>query len=413
MGRPAPWPVVAAFFAAALGAWLAACGVLVAAADDLAAGRTAFGDPVLAAHLAGLGFFPLAVGGASLHVLPMLLRNDGGRRRGAWAALVLLGGGLPLAVGLRDGDRPLVWAGVALVSAVLVLALAWVATLAARAPRDRRLLASRAGVSLAAAHAALALGAGAVLFDDPAALGVDPPRLLLAHLHLAALGWLTLLIVAVGRTLAPMLARAPAAPGRRLPREELALVAGLWLLVAGLVAESDWTALAGALAALLALAAFVAQLVHVARARRTEALEGPLAHFLAGALFLVQAAVLGLLALLGGADPYRTLPSYVVLFLGGWAAGITLGHAGKLLALSAWTWWPPGPRPKQAWLYPRRAWLAEAIAFAVGLELLAAGMLSRAEALAQAGAALLAASAAIALAAALLTISRGPRLAGS
>jgi hypothetical protein len=66
-------------------------------------------------------------------------------------------------------------------------------------------------------------------------LGVSHDRWLLVHLHLAALGRLALLILAVGRTLGPMLA--PAAQPRRHPLEELLLTPGLWLVLAGIAAD--------------------------------------------------------------------------------------------------------------------------------------------------------------------------------
>jgi len=105
-------------------------------------------------------------------------------------------------------------------------------------------------------------------------------------------------------------------------------------------------------------------------------LEAPLAHLLAGVLFLLQAAALGTAMLVGLVSTRTGLAAYVILLLLGWAAGVTLGHLGKLLSLSLWVWWPPGPRPKQNALYPRRVWLAEAAAFASGVEVLAIGALA-------------------------------------
>ena len=197
---------------------------------------------------------------------------------------------------------------------------------------------------------------------------MDHDRWLLVHLDLAILGWLTLLIVTVGRTLAPMLAQAPTAPPRRLPGLELALTAGLWTLLAGIAASSTAAAAVGGAVILATLGTFAAFLFRVARTRRA-GLEGPLAHFLAGVAFLLQAAVLGFLVLSGAVSDRRGLTAYVVFLLFGWAGGVTLGHLGKLLSLSLWVWWPPGPRPKQDDLYPRTLWLAEAAAFALGVEL--------------------------------------------
>jgi hypothetical protein len=138
-----------------------------------------------------------------------------------------------------------------------------------------------------------------------------------------------------------------------------------------------------------------------------EGIEGPLTHVVTGMFFLGQAAILGIGMLFGlEASPAR-LTAYVVALLVGWAGGVTLGHLGKLLSLSAWTWWPPGPRPKQAELYPRRIWLAEAIVFAVGIELLLNGVLAGSEAIVLLAGLLLVGAAATALVGAGRTVRAG------
>jgi hypothetical protein len=213
----------------------------------------------------------------------------------------------------------------------------------------------------------------------------------LIHFHVALIGWLALLIVTVGRTLGPMLALAPTAPPRAWPLEELVLTGGLWLLAAG-IAASRPLAFAGAVLILVALGRFGAQMLRVARTRRI-AIEGPLAHLVAGVVFLVEAAVLGFAVLADAVDADRALTAYAFLLLFGWAAGITAGHLPKLLSLSAWAWWPPGPRPKQADLYPRRLAQAEALLFAAGVETLALGVLVSSAAAARVGASLVAVSA--------------------
>ena len=100
------------------------------------------------------------------------------------------------------------------------------------------------------------------------------------------------------------------------------------------------------------------------------------------------------------------LAAYVIFLLLGWAAGVTLGHLGKLLSLSLWVWWPPGPRPKQDSLYPRRVWLVEAAMFACGVEVLAGGALAASRDVAIVGAALLAGAALLGVSGAGLTWSR-------
>src|SRR4029079_5908856 len=145
----------------------------------------------------------------------------------------------------------------------------------------------------------------------------------------------------------------------------------------------------------------------VARQRRLPGLEGPLVHLVTGLFFLGQAAVLGLGMVLGLAAPRRRLVAYVVALLVGWAGGVTLGHLGKVLSLSAWAWWPARPRAEQAALYPRRVWLVEAIVFAVGIELLLNGVLGGSEPVVLLATLLLAGAAANALAGAAVTVHAG------
>lgn len=405
VGRPAPFRLVAAFLVAGLACWLAAAAALLAAAPALAAGDAAAPGVLLGVHLLAVGFLPLAVAGAALHVLPTLLRTSPGARRGR-VAFAGLCGGPALAAGIAEDVPALTWAAAAVVAVGAAALLVEVGLLVARAPRGRLLLASRFGVAAAAVHALLAFALGAVAFEHERRPwpGIPQERLVAIHLHLAVLGWLTLLIVAVGRTLVPMLALAPAERPRRLPFEEAALAAGVWLAVLGFALGSRPLVVAAFAVTLVALARFGAVLGRAVRRARIEAIEGPVAHVAAGLAFLAEAAVVAVLLLARPPSP-RLLAAYVLLLLLGWAAGLTLGHAGKLLALSAWTWWPPGPRPKQAELYDRRAWLASAAAFAAGTQLLAAGVLAGSAATAQAGGGALVVSALAALAGAGRTVA--------
>ena len=391
MGGPVARNLLAAYVGLAMLGWLAATAALVAAAPRLAAGDLGAPAPLLAVHLLALGFLPLAVCGGTFHLLPVMLRNPLRHEGSLWLALPLLAGGAWLvAPGIAFGLPALLWPGAGLLAAGLLAVLAELGGLVWRAPRSRLLVASRSGVALSLFHAVAAFVLGAIVFahGDAPLLGTGHGRWLLVHLHLAALGWLALLILAVGRTLAPMLALAPAAPPRRLPLEEGLLTAGLWLLAAGIASGVQGLAAGGGALALAALGRFALLVARVLRTRRSQP-EGPLLHFAAGACYLVQAAALGF-ALLAGAGPQqRGLAAYVVLLLGGWAAGVTVGHLPKLLSLSLWVWWPPGPRPKQEALYPRRLAQAEAAVFAAGLETLAAGIYLGSGVAARAGAATL------------------------
>ena len=386
VGGPVGLRLLTAYLGAAVVAWVAAGVAAVVAAPDLAAGRPLDAAPVLAVHLVALGALPLAVSGASFHLLPVMLRNDLPSQRSLWVALPLLCGGAVVAGGIASGAAPAVWIGATAVTCGLGIVLWQLLALVARAPRGRQLIASRAGVALACGHVSAALCLGAVVFaEDRPFGGLAYERWLLIHLHVALIGWIALLILTVGRNLVPMLALAPAARVRRWPVDELGLVASLWLLLAGIGTESRPLTLVGAAAIVLTLGRFAALLVRVARTRRA-ALEAPLAHLLAGAVFLGQASALGLV-LAAGVGGTRLVCAYVAFLLVGWAGGVVLGHVPKLLSLSVWVWWPPGPRPKQAELYDRRLGVVESVVFAVGVEALAVGIAAGSTALARAGAA--------------------------
>jgi hypothetical protein len=395
VGGPVKLLLLAVYFGVALLGWLAAATAFIIATPQLAGGHVGAAEPVLAVHLLALGFLPLAVSGGAFHLLPVMLRNPLRSERRLAVALPLLAlGAWLVAPGVAYDIPAALWPGAALLAVGFVLVLLELGALVVRAPRGRMLVASRTGVALSLFHALSALTLGAIVFDqgDLPMLGVDHGRWLLVHLHLAVLGWLALLILAVGRTLGPMLALAPAARSRKLPVEELLLALGLWLLVAGLAADVTPLAYAGAGLVIVALGRFAALMARVGRTRRIEP-EGPLLHFLAGACFLAQAAVLGLLLLAGVGPQQRGVAAYVLFLLLGWAAGVTLGHLPKLLSLSIWVWWPPGPRPKQEALYPRRLAQLEAATFAAGVELAAIGVYAGSTTAARAGAAFLGAAA--------------------
>ena len=258
---------------------------------------------------------------------------------------------------------------------------------------------ARPAVGLAAANVVAGFVLGAIAFADggPEPLGIPFERLLLVHLSLAVVGWLTVMILAVGRTLVPMLAAAAAAPPRRLPLPELVLVAGLWAYAAGVAASVDALVGLGIVVMAGALVAPARLFLRSAFAGRIGAREGPAAHVVVGLAFVAEAVVVAVASLAGAGSGRRAAVACVLLVAIGWATGVILGHLGKLVALSGWGSWPPGPRPKQADLYPRRGWQLEVVLFAVGVELAALGVLVDSAATTRAGGALLLAAATVAL----------------
>jgi hypothetical protein len=397
-GTPAGLALTAPAYVAALIGWLAAALALLGSADELTAGATWAQEPVLAAHLVGLVLFPFAVTAAAWQLLPVMLRNDPATARARPLVLLLVAAGAPLAAALARDQGTWAAALAALLALGLGLLLVEIASLVLRAPRGRRLAVSRPAVALAGAHAAIAFALGALALEggtEP--LGIPYDRFLLVHLSVALIGWLTLLIAAVGRTLVPMLGLAPASPPRRLPAGELVIAAGLWLFVLGIGTERDALVVAGIVVMAAGLAPVAALFGRVALGAKPEAREGPVAHVAVGLVFLAQAALLGIVGALGAIDGRRAAITCVLLLGLGWASGVVLGHLGKLASLSAWGSWPPGPRPSQASLYPRRLWQVEVLVLAAGVELLGVGVLGESAGTARSGGALLVLAALLAL----------------
>lgn len=403
IGAAAPFRLVATLLISSLVVFAMTALAFLDAADELARGALATPAVLLAAHLLALGFLPLAVAGAALHVLPIFLRVQP-RPSVGWLAFGGLAAGPALAVAIARHEPGLAWPALALVVAGLAALLAEVARLVVSAPRGKLLVVSRLGVALAGLNGMLSFLLGVVLFRvqwQPWA-GIPHERLIAIHLHLAAVGCLTLLIVSVGRTLVPMLAMAPAAPRRSVPLEELLLASGTWLVVGGLAVGSLPLVLAGLAPTAVALGRFAALALRTARTRRSPSLEPPLGHVLVGLVLLCEAVVLAGVLASGRREP-EVLAAYAVLVLLGWAAGVTLGHLGKLLALSAWTWWPPGERPKQEVFFDRRAWALALVSFAGGVQLLALGPLLASATVGRLGGLLLVVTALLALGGALRT----------
>jgi hypothetical protein len=407
-GHPAPFELGAPAYLIALGGWLAASVLLFASADELVGLAIHSEETLGAAHAIGLVFFPFAVAAAIWQLLPVMLRNDPPRPRLRWLVLCLLLAGIPLGVAVGTGNDRLGAVSAALLGAGLVLILVELALMIRGAPQGRLIVVSRPAVALAMIDVAAAFALGVVAFADggPEPLGVPYERLLLVHVSLALVGWLTVMILAVGRTLVPMLAAAAAEPPRRVPWPELALVGGLWTFAAGVAGSVESLV---ALGIVLMAAAMLRPARIFVRASFTGTIgyrEGPAAHVTVGLAFLGQAVVVGLAAV-GGAGSGRRAAIACVLFVGvGWALGVILGHLGKLVSLAGWGAWPPGPRPKQADLYPRRAWQVEVVLFAVGVELLALGVLADSAPTARVGSALLVAAAAVALVGGIETVRR-------
>jgi hypothetical protein len=293
-------------------------------------------------HLVTLGFITSAVLGALYLVCPLALRLPLPEGRQDLAA------GFSWMVGVSgvashfwiESYQGMAWSG-----AMALLTPLWLGTRVlaglrrAPAPLEARLPIGLAILNLFAAGAlGIALG---VNKHDPflPAAQLDAVH---AHLHLAAVGFVTLMVVGAGYRMLPM--TLPAA----MPRGRLALASGL-VIEAGTVGLTAALLLAPALvpafAALIlsGIGLFLSRVVVMLRNRRPPPAERPrpdwaVFHALQALAYLALTGVLGLaLALMPPSELKLQLAmAYGVCGLLGFLCQIVLGVEARLLPLSAW-----------------------------------------------------------------------------
>lgn len=207
----------------------------------------------------------------------------------------------------------------------------------------------------------------------------------LAHAHLAAIGWGAMLVFGVGYRMLPMLLPAAMPRGRWAHASTWLLEAGLAWLVVGFLrgGRGLWPA---ALLIAAGIAAFFSRVVRMLRNRKPAppALRRPdwgVAHAMAAFVSLAAATALGIwLAAAERSDAtLAAAPAYGALGLVGFLSQVVAGVEGRMLPLFAWLWGfadrnhaelPPSlhaapPRPLQAAGFV--VWLAGVPALAVGL----------------------------------------------
>jgi len=165
----------------------------------------------------------------------------------------------------------------------------------------------------------------------------------IGHAHLAALGWATLMVVAAGSRLLPMLLPAAPPAERPLVRGVALFEIGVLALSGGLIAGSRW-ALAGAVAVGAGLALLGSRVLAMLRRRRPPPPGRrrpvfPIWHVTQALLCLALAALLGLLLAAAPAAAWtlRAILAYGVLGLVGFLAQIVVGVSGYLLPIYSWS----------------------------------------------------------------------------
>lgn len=349
-------------------------------------------------HLVTLGWISTSIFGASYAVAPLALRMP--LRTGAadvTASVLVIAGLSGVTAHFWFETYPgVAWSGGVILAAVCLLAARFfVALRRAKSPAAVRWIIGAAWGNLLLAAS---LGVLLAVDKDSPFLGVQHLGAVYAHVHLAAAGFATLMVMGVALRLIPMFL--PAAPP---------LGPAVWLMFGlfetGVLGLSASLLLGGGPKLLFAvllvagIACFFWNLGRALRNRRPAPPALPKPDLAVVQMFvavgcLAGAAAVGLHILLAEVLPLRWIMVYGVLGLVGFLAQAVLGVVPRLLPMVAWMHAFTGkgddrPRVSLYAMSSRRLQLLVLVAWTAGVPALAAGLYGDRNAVVSAGAGLL------------------------
>ena len=293
-------------------------------------------------HLVTLGFITSAILGALYLVCPLAFRMPLPAGRGDAIAAVswmIAVSGIASHFWLERYSG-LAWAGGLALATPLWLGTRVLAGLR-RSPAP---IAARLAMGLAIANLYVAGGLGVLAGANKheGFLPVVQLDAVHAHLHLAAVGFATLMVVGAGYRVLPMVLPSAMPGGPIAVASALVIAGGTWLLAAALLAAKDAVP-ACALVVLAGISLFLSRVVFMLRNRRPPPSARPrpdlaVVHVLQAFVYLLLAAGLGAyLAFAPRSDEtLRAAFAYGVFGLVGFLAQLVVGVAMRLLPMSAW-----------------------------------------------------------------------------
>lgn len=331
----------AAYFAFAHLCLLAVCTALVIAPRTIA-GFYYHPKMVAVVHLVTLGWISASVLGSLYMISPMTLGARLPRRKlDTWAFWFYAIGALGMTTHFWiDEPRGMIWS-----AAMVILGFAWVLARVGTGLSTSTLPSEiKVYFYLAFANLALAAGLGLLVGLDKylPVLGGRSLSNVLAHAHLAALGWVLMLVMGAGYRLLPMFL--PAAPprGRSLWLGAGVLQVGVLGLAWCLMVDSRFVMLFGGMV-LTAIGIFLSRLVWMLRHRRPAARHQRVPDYgmrqaLAAFGALLATAVLGGLLLFAppGEWKLRVAMAYGVLGLLGFFGQLIAGVSARLVPIQAY-----------------------------------------------------------------------------
>jgi hypothetical protein len=293
-------------------------------------------------HLVTVGWITSAILGSLYIVLPIALMTPLAARRGDyWAfASFLIGAIGMIAHFWIEEFGGMAWSGLMVAGAILYVGRRVVPPLL-RAPIQS---AVKLHVTLAFVNMLLAATAGILLGFDKVYHFLPGYVIsnVLAHAHLAALGWACMMAIGIGYRLLPMVLATSMPQGGSLIVSAVLLEIGAVGLFLSLLVRSAWSAAFAA----CAMAAFVWFAAHVRRMRRrTRAAGLPKPdvgawHAMQALTYLALAVAAGMPLTLLDPSPFtmRLALVYGVFGLLGFLAQLVMGMQMRIVPLAAWYW---------------------------------------------------------------------------
>lgn len=287
-------------------------------------------------HIATLGWLTMTIMGASLQLAPVILVSPlrAARFDRAQYPLYLAGVALLVSGFWMARTALLIGGGILVVAAVAHYALIMGVTIlrATTHPLSARYLAA----SVAYLCLVVSLGLTAALNFQFGFLGAGADRLLLAHITLGVVGWLTTTLIGVSYTLVRMFALAHGHGDTLGRRIFLLLNGGIIGLASGFALDWSWLRAVGGAALIAAVWLFAYDYGRMLRARKRKLLDVTQRHGIAAVGYLVAVIPAGVVAALIGAQREPTLVALALAALVGWLGQSIIGYLYKIVPFLVW-----------------------------------------------------------------------------
>lgn len=287
-------------------------------------------------HVATLGWLTMTIMGATMQLSPVILVTPlHAARLVRWQYPVYLTGVLLLVSGFWWAQNALLIVGGSIVVlAVTHYVIIMSATLAHATTRP--LTARYLMASLIYLCVVVSLGLTAALNFQFDFLGPNADHLLLAHITLGLVGWLTTTLIGVSYTLVRMFALAHEHDDRYGRAIFVLINAGVLLLAAGFAFSLGLVVALGAATLIVGAWLYGYDYLRMLRVRRRKLLDVTQRHSIAATAYLMLVIALGAVAALTGWHGEPVLVALVLLALVGWLGQSTIGYLYKIVPFLIW-----------------------------------------------------------------------------